>query len=110
MMRGNTVSKELKKALRDSIIVPTVTYTFRTWTWNKCQRSNIQAVEMSYLRGCCGVNRMDGESNENVYRRFGMASKGEGMSCGVVEIPREPSEKSVPACCKRLAYKNPIYI
>jgi len=86
MMRERTVSKEIKKALRDSIIVPTVTYGSETWTWNKCQRSNIQAVEMSYLRGCCGVNRMDGESNENVYGRFGMASKGEGMSCGVVEM------------------------
>ncbi len=25
---------------------------------------------MSYLRGGCGVNRMDGESNENVYGKF----------------------------------------
>ncbi len=32
------------------------------------------------------MNRMDGESNENVYRRFGMSSRGEGMSCGVVEM------------------------
>ncbi len=48
-------------------------------------RSKIQAVEMSYLRGGCGVNRMDGESNENVYRKF-MSSRGEGMSCGVVEM------------------------
>ncbi len=29
---------------------------------------------------------MDGESNENVYRKFGMSSRGEGMSCGVVEM------------------------
>ncbi len=28
---------------------------------------------------------MDGESNENVYNRFGMSSKGEGMKRGVVE-------------------------
>ncbi len=31
-------------------------------------------------------NRMDGESNENVYIKFGMSSRGEGMSCGVVEM------------------------
>ncbi len=49
-------------------------------------RSKIQAVEMSYLRDGCGVNRMDGESNENVYRKFGMSSRGEGMSYGVVEM------------------------
>ncbi len=28
---------------------------------------------------------MDGESNESVYNRSGMSSKGEGMKCGVVE-------------------------
>ncbi len=33
----------------------------------------------------CGVWRMDGESNEIVYNRFGMSSKGEGMKGGVVE-------------------------
>ncbi len=32
------------------------------------------------------MNRMYGESNENVYRKFGMSSRGEGMSCGVVEV------------------------
>ncbi len=41
---------------------------------------------MNYLRGGCGVNRMNCESNENVYRKFDMSSRGEGMSCGVVEM------------------------
>ncbi len=41
---------------------------------------------MSYLRGGCGVSRMDGESNESVYGRSGMSSTGKGMSCGVVEV------------------------
>ena len=54
--------------------------------WNESQRSRIQAVEMSFLRGACGIGRMDGESNERVYGRFGMSSKGEGMKCGVVEL------------------------
>jgi len=40
---------------------------------------------MNYLRTACGVSRLDGESNESVYNRFGMTSKGEGMKCGVVE-------------------------
>ncbi len=87
-MRERTVSREVKKALRESIIVPTVAYASETWVWNQSQRSKIQAVEMSYLRGGCGVNRMDGESNENVYRNFGMSNRGEGMSCGVVEMVR----------------------
>ncbi len=49
------------------------------------KRSKIQAVEISYLKVECGVNRMDGE-NESVYKRFSMSSRGEGMSCGVVEM------------------------
>ncbi len=85
-MRERTVSREAKKALRDTIIVPTVAYVSETWVWNQSQRSKIQAAEMSYLRGGCGGNRMEGESNENVNRKFGVSSRGEGMSCGVVEI------------------------
>ncbi len=41
---------------------------------------------MSYLRGACGLNGMDGESNESVYGRFGASFKSEGMNCGVVEV------------------------
>ncbi len=84
-MRERTLSRKVKKALGDSIIVLTA-YASETWMWNQSQKSKIQAIEMSYLRGGCGVNRMDGESNENIYRKFGMSSRGEGMSCGVVEM------------------------
>ncbi len=38
-------------------------------------RARIQAVEMSYRRGACGLNRMDGESNESVYGKFGVSFK-----------------------------------
>ncbi len=86
VMRERTVCKEVKKALRDSIIVLTVAYARETWVWNQSQRCKIQGVEISYLRGGCGVNRMDRKSNENVYRKFGMSSRGEGMSSGVVEM------------------------
>ncbi len=54
---------EIKNALRGSIIVRTLTYGSETWTWNECQRSRIQAVEMSDLRGACGLNTIDDESN-----------------------------------------------
>ncbi len=67
VIKSRTVNMEIKKALRDSIIVPTLTYVSETWTWNEGQRSRIQAVEMSYLRGACGLNRMDSESNERVF-------------------------------------------
>ncbi len=41
---------------------------------------------MSYLRGACGLNRMDGESNESLYGKFGRSFKSEGMNCRVVEV------------------------
>ncbi len=31
-------------------------------------------VDMSYLRGACGLNRMDGENNESVYGKSGVSS------------------------------------
>ncbi len=42
-------------------------------------------VEMSYLRGACGVSRWDGLSNTSVYERCGMRERGSGVGCGVVE-------------------------
>ncbi len=51
VMTEKTVSREVKKALRDSIIVRTVAYASETWVWYQSQRSKIQAAEMSNLRG-----------------------------------------------------------
>ncbi len=45
----------------------------------------MSAVERSYLKGACGVNRWDDVSNENVYERYGMRGRGSGVGCGVVE-------------------------
>ncbi len=58
-MRERTVRREVKKTLRDSIIVLIVAYASETWIWNQSQRYKIQGVKMSYLRGGCGVYRMD---------------------------------------------------
>ena len=32
------------------------------------------------------VNRMEGENNENVYERFDVSVRGEGMNCMVVVV------------------------
>ncbi len=40
---------------------------------------------MSYIWGACGVSRLDRESNEDMYGRFGMSEATVGMDCGVVE-------------------------
>ncbi len=66
IMNGRSVSLEGKRDLRYTVIVTTLTYASETWAWNECQRSRVQAVEMSYLRSACGVSRMGGMSNESV--------------------------------------------
>ncbi len=77
MMNGRSVGMEVKRDLRNTVIVPTLTYSSETWSWSESQRSRVQAVEMSYLSSACGVSRMDGMSNESVYERFGMCHVGE---------------------------------
>ncbi len=85
IMNGTSVSMEVKRDLRNTVIVLTLTYASKIWSWNESQRSRVQAMEMSYLRSAYGVSRMDGMSNESVYEHFGMCHVSEGKKCGVVE-------------------------
>ncbi len=64
VMKGRNVSIDVKRGLRNSILLQTLTYSSENWTWNEAQQSRVQAVEMSYLRGACGVSRWDGLTNE----------------------------------------------
>ena len=68
---------EIERDLRDSILL----YIFcidQTWTWKR-----VCAVEISYLRGACGVARWEGESNESVYERRGMEISANGVCCSI---------------------------
>ncbi len=85
VMKWITMSMEVKRGLRNSILLPTLTYGSEPWTWNRAQQSRVHALELSYLRGSCGVTRWDGESNERVYERCGMGSHANGVNCGAVE-------------------------
>ncbi len=85
VMKGRNVSMAVKKGIRNSVILPTLSYASETRTWNAAQQSRIRAVEITYMRGACGVSRWDRESNEDMYRRFGMSETAAGMDCGVVE-------------------------
>ncbi len=86
-MNGRNVSMEVKRDLRNTVIVPTLTYTSETWAWNESQRFRVQAVEMSYLGSECGVSRMDGMTTESVYECFGMCHVSE-EKCGAVKMTR----------------------
>ncbi len=57
IMNGRSVSMEVKRDLRNSVIVPSLTNASETWAWNESQRSRVQAVDMSYLKSACGVSK-----------------------------------------------------
>ncbi len=76
---------EVKRGLRNSILLPTLTYGSETWTWNRAHQSRVHAIEMCYLRVACGVTRWEGESNESVNERCIMEACASGVKCGVVE-------------------------
>ena len=67
IMRGKNVSMEVKRELKKSILLPTLTYRAKTRRRNRTQQSRVRVVEMSYQRGACGVTRGEHESNERVY-------------------------------------------
>ncbi len=48
---------------------------------SRYQKFNIQVVEMNYLRGSCGVNRMECEVMQMYMEKFGIGDKERGMSC-----------------------------
>ncbi len=79
IINSRSVSMEVKRDLRNTVIVPTLTYVSETWAWNESQRSRVQTGEISYLRSACGVSRKDGMSNESVYEHFGMCPRTEGV-------------------------------
>ncbi len=61
VMKGRNVSKEIKKGIRNSVILPTLSYASEIWTWNAAQQSHVQVVEMSYMQGACCVSRWERE-------------------------------------------------
>ncbi len=84
VMKGRNVCMDVKRGLRNSILLPTLTYGSDNWTWNGAQQLRVRAAEMSYLRRLCGVSRWDGLNNESVYERCGMRGHGSEVECGVV--------------------------
>ena len=82
---------EIKRELCNSILLPTLNRGSETWTWNRAQQLRVSAVEMSYLRGACGVTRWEDESNESVHERSGMGPFTNRVKCGVVEWMKQSS-------------------
>ncbi len=83
-VKGRTVN--IKKTLHVSIIVPTLMYRSEIWTWSEGQRFRSQAVEISYLRSVCDLNRMDSKNSGSVYGKFSMAVNTEEINCRVMGV------------------------
>ncbi len=50
VMKERCVSMEVKRGIGNSVILPTLSYTSETWTWNAAQQSRMRSMEMSYMR------------------------------------------------------------
>ncbi len=46
IMSGRSVSMEVERDLRNTVKVPTLTYTSETWAWNESESFRVQTVEM----------------------------------------------------------------
>ena len=79
------MSLEVKRGLRNSILLPTLTYGSETWTCNTAQQSRVCAVEINDLIEACSVTRSEHESNESAYERCSMGPCAQAVKCGVVE-------------------------
>ncbi len=41
VMKGRSVSMEVKRGIRNGVILPTLSYASKTWTWNAAQQSQV---------------------------------------------------------------------
>ncbi len=80
IMNGRSVSIEVKRALKNTVIVPTLIYASKTWAWNESQRSRVHAVEINYLRSeCQSINQRE-HTPGGALRRQPYDTKPEGSS------------------------------
>ena len=47
VMRGRNIYTEVRKELRNSILLPTLTYRSETWTWNRAEQSACSGQKLS---------------------------------------------------------------
>ncbi len=78
-VKGRNIFMEVKRDLRNTILLPTITYGWEKWTWNRVHQSRVRAVEMNYLRVTCSVTRWEGENNSVIYETYGMRFLGHVM-------------------------------
>ena len=70
--QSEQLSMEAKKAVYNSVVVPTVLYGSETWVCQNKHVSKINAVGMRYLRSACGKTRRDKMKNEWIRNECGI--------------------------------------
>lgn len=58
------MSEQIQKDLRNSIVLPALTYESETWKLNEVEQYKVRAVEITFIRTACGVTRADRVRNE----------------------------------------------
>lgn len=79
-MKGRSMSMEVKRDLRNSIILSTVAYGSEVWERNEAEQTKIRAVEMSYLTAASGISVLDRMRNKEVYEICRMALNARGKN------------------------------
>ena len=64
------LSHKAKLSMYRSIYVPTLTYIHELWVGTKRMRSQIQAVEMIFLRGVAGLRFRDRVRSSGIWERL----------------------------------------
>ncbi len=52
VMKERDLPMDMKRGLRNSIPLPTLTYGSEKWTWNGVHQSRVHAVEMTWSEYC----------------------------------------------------------
>ena len=74
VISGKNVTMEVKRGVRNSILLSTLIYGFETWTGNRAQQSKVHAVEISYLSEACDVTKRENEPNGSMNEMCGMGT------------------------------------
>lgn len=75
IMKKRNVSMEVKKGLRNSVLLTTLTHDSETRMWRRSQQS----------RGKCGVTNEMVRAMKNMYERCGVGPCAYGVNCGMLK-------------------------
>ena len=75
VMKNKGLGMNVKKALYEKVVVPTVMYGSESWGMKVTERQKLNVFEMKCLRSMTGVSRLDRPRNEVVRARTGVRRK-----------------------------------